>query len=58
MLISTIEDSPLFRDAEFRAPITRDPGVEAERFHVGFQLALPSPRLASAINPEEHGREP
>ncbi len=57
MLISTIEESPLFRDAEFRAPITRDPGVEAERFHVGFHLAPPSPHLAGAINFGEQGLE-
>jgi general secretion pathway protein L len=38
-LIGTIEASPLFVDAQFRAPLTRDPRVGAEQFHIAFQMA-------------------
>jgi general secretion pathway protein L len=53
MLIGAIEDSPLFRNAQFRAPVTREPRADAERFHIAFQIAPPSLRLADAINTDE-----
>jgi len=37
-LIGTIEESDLFRDAQFRAPMTRDQRVDADRFHIAFQV--------------------
>jgi general secretion pathway protein L len=37
-LIGLIEQSPLFEDSQFRAPLTRDPRTEAERFHIGFRV--------------------
>jgi len=37
-LIGTIEESDLFQDARFRAPMTRDPRVDADRFHIAFQV--------------------
>ncbi len=55
MLIGAIEDSPLFRDAQFRAPVTRDPGIDAERFHIVFQVVSPLPRLADAAGDDEQG---
>jgi general secretion pathway protein L len=55
MLIRVIEDSLLFRDAQFRAPVTRDPGVDAERFHLAFKIAAQSPRLADATERDEQG---
>lgn len=50
MLIGAIEDSLLFQDAQFRAPVTRDPAVDAERFHIAFQVVPQLPRLADSIN--------
>jgi general secretion pathway protein L len=38
-LIGTIEESDLFQNAQFRAPMTRDPRVDADRFHIAFQVA-------------------
>jgi general secretion pathway protein L len=37
-LIGTIENSPLFSNAQFRAPLTRDQRVEAEQFHIAFSV--------------------
>ena len=37
-LIGTIEGSELFQNAQFRAPMTRDPRVDADRFHIAFQV--------------------
>jgi general secretion pathway protein L len=37
-LIATIEESDLFQNARFRAPMTRDPRVGADRFHIAFQV--------------------
>lgn len=37
-LIGTIEESDLFQNAQFRAPMTRDPRVDADRFHIAFQV--------------------
>ena len=37
-LIGPIEESPLFRNPQFLAPLMRDQRVEAERFHIAFQL--------------------
>jgi len=37
-LIGTIENSPLFSNAQFRAPLTRDQRVEAEQFHIAFRV--------------------
>lgn len=37
-LIGTIESSPLFSNAQFRAPLTRDQRVEAEQFHIAFRV--------------------
>jgi general secretion pathway protein L len=38
-LIGLIEDSPLFQDTQFRAPLTRDVRNDAERFHIGFRIS-------------------
>lgn len=53
LLIGAIEDSPLFRDAQFRAPVTRDPRVDAERFHMSFHIAHPPPQVAGAETADE-----
>jgi general secretion pathway protein L len=37
-LIGLIEGSPLFANAQFRAPLTRDQRIDAEQFHVAFQV--------------------
>lgn len=37
-LIGLIEQAPLFRDAQFRAPLTRDARNDAERLHIGFRF--------------------
>ena len=37
-LIGPIEELPLFRNPQFLAPLMRDQRVEAERFHIAFQL--------------------
>lgn len=37
-LIGVIENSPLFSNAQFRAPLTRDQRVEAEQFHIAFRV--------------------
>lgn len=37
-LIGTIEESDLFKNAQFRAPMTRDPRVDADRFHIAFEV--------------------
>lgn len=42
-LIGLIEQSPLFEDTQFRAPLTRDARSDAERFHVGFRMAQKAP---------------
>jgi general secretion pathway protein L len=41
-LIGTIEESDLFQNAQFRAPMTRDPRVDADRFHIAFQVVKAS----------------
>lgn len=56
MLIGAIEESPLFADAQFRAPVTRDPRVDAERFHMAFRITEPRPQVAGAESDE--AREP
>ena len=33
-----IENSLLFGNAQFRAPLTRDQRVEAEQFHIAFRV--------------------
>lgn len=38
-LIGALEDSPLFTNTQFRAPVTRDPRLGVERFHIGSQVA-------------------
>jgi general secretion pathway protein L len=37
-LIGVIENSRLFANAQFRAPLTRDPRIDAEQFHIAFQV--------------------
>lgn len=37
-LIGPIEASPLFRTPQFLAPLMRDQRVDAERFHIAFQV--------------------
>ncbi|MCU0838020.1 MAG: pilus assembly protein PilM [Rhodospirillales bacterium] len=37
-LIGLIEQAPLFEDAQFRAPLTRDARTDAERLHIGFRF--------------------
>ncbi|MGF1641922.1 MAG: PilN domain-containing protein [Rhodospirillales bacterium] len=37
-LIGAIEQSDLFESAQFRAPTTRDPRVDADRFHIAFRI--------------------
>lgn len=38
-MIGLIENSSLFSNAQFRAPLTRDQRVDAEQFHIAFQVA-------------------
>jgi general secretion pathway protein L len=38
-IIGLLENSALFQNAQFRAPLTRDPRVDAEQFHIAFQIA-------------------
>lgn len=38
-MIGLIENAPVFSNAQFRAPLTRDQRVEAEQFHVAFRVA-------------------
>jgi general secretion pathway protein L len=38
-IIGHIENSTLFSNAQFRAPLTRDQRVDAEQFHIAFQVA-------------------
>ena len=38
-MIGHIENSSLFSNAQFRAPLTRDQQVDAEQFHIAFQVA-------------------
>jgi general secretion pathway protein L len=38
-MIGHIENSALFGNAQFRAPLTRDQRVDAEQFHIAFQVA-------------------
>lgn len=38
-MIGHIESSSLFSNAQFRAPLTRDQRVDAEQFHIAFQVA-------------------
>jgi general secretion pathway protein L len=38
-MIGLIESGPVFSNAQFRAPLTRDQRVEAEQFHVAFRVA-------------------
>lgn len=37
-LVGLLEDSPLFENTQFRAPVTRDPRLGVERFHIGSQV--------------------
>ena len=37
-MIGHIENAPLFSSAQFRAPLTRDQRIDAEQFHVAFQV--------------------
>lgn len=46
-LIGVIEDSPIFAAAQFRAPVTRDPRLGLERFHIGFQVV----KAEAPVNP-------
>lgn len=39
-LVGPIQDAPLFTNAEFRAPLMRDPNIDAERFHLAFEVAV------------------
>jgi general secretion pathway protein L len=39
-MIGHIENSTLFSNAQFRAPLTRDQRVDAEQFHIAFQVAM------------------
>jgi general secretion pathway protein L len=43
-LIGLIEGSPLFASAQFRAPLTRDPRIDAEQFHIAFRVERESPQ--------------
>lgn len=38
-LIGALAQSPLFREPQFRSPVTRDPREERERFHISVELA-------------------
>ncbi len=37
-LLSQIEDSPLFEGVQYRAPVTRDQRINAERFHLSTRV--------------------
>jgi general secretion pathway protein L len=37
-LVGVLEDSPLFENTQFRAPVTRDPRLGVERFHLGTRI--------------------
>jgi general secretion pathway protein L len=39
-MIGHIENSPLFSNAQFRAPLTRDQRADAEQFHIAFQVGM------------------
>lgn len=39
-MIGHIENSTLFSNAQFRAPLTRDQRADAEQFHIAFQVAM------------------
>lgn len=43
-MIGHIENSSLFSNAQFRAPLTRDQRVDAEQFHIAFQVAQEQPQ--------------
>jgi general secretion pathway protein L len=38
-LIGLLDASPLFTTPQFRSPVTQDPRLELERFHIGVKLA-------------------
>ena len=38
-VLELIERGPAFRNARFTSPVTRVPGIEAERFDLSFELA-------------------
>ncbi len=38
-LVGLLEDSPMFTNTQFRAPVTRDPRLGVERFHIGTRVA-------------------
>lgn len=38
-LVGALEQSPMFTNTQFRAPVTRDPRLGVERFHLGTTLA-------------------
>jgi general secretion pathway protein L len=40
-LVGVLEASPMFAEAQFRAPVTRDPRLGVERFHIGAQVVNP-----------------
>lgn len=40
-LVGVLEASSLFANAQFRAPVTRDPRLGIERFHIGAQVVSP-----------------
>jgi general secretion pathway protein L len=40
-LVGVLEASPLFAEAQFKAPVTRDPRLGVERFHIGAQVVNP-----------------
>lgn len=40
-LVGVLEASPLFAEAQFKAPVTRDPRLGVERFHIGAQVVDP-----------------
>ncbi len=42
-LVPLIEDSPMFRDAAFRSPVTQDSRSGAERFHISARLQEAAP---------------
>lgn len=44
VLIGLLENSSLFSSAQFRAPLTRDQRIDAEQFHIAFQVARENPQ--------------
>lgn len=40
-LVGVLEASPMFAEAQFRAPVTRDPRLGVERFHIGARVVNP-----------------